>query len=191
VNNPETPKDNSRKGEDMSIKTPTLPFGKMNNVIPMNTGDKLLGFAQATNLIGAIAESYNRTLDYRTDIKRLEVEKLRIEEQARLTNNAIDKNFKLQMVHLANRRVEVMPYYEAVHRELSSIHDQRQTVMKMAEETQKAALRPETSLEEKRLHHEAALRYLSYSTELGQHAGRQLEQAKQTLPLVDLQKIAI
>ena len=34
----------------MSIKTPTLPFGKMNNVIPMNTGDKLLGFAQATKL---------------------------------------------------------------------------------------------------------------------------------------------
>lgn len=186
-----TPKDNSRNGENMSIKIPTLPFGKMNNVIPMNTGGKFLGFAQATNLIGAIAESYNRTLDYRTDIKRLEMEELRIEEQARLAHDAIDKNFKLQMAHLSNRRGEAMACYEAVHRELSSIHDQRQTVMKMAEETQKAALRPETSLEEKRLHHEAALQYLSYSAELSQHAGRQLEQAKQTLPLVDLQKIAI
>ena len=186
-----TPKDNSRNGENMSIKTPTLPFGKMNNVIPMNTGGKFLGFAQATNLIGAIAESYNRTLDYRTDIKRLEMEELRIEEQARLTNNAIDKNFKQQMAHLANRRVEVMAYYETLYRELSSIHDQRQAVMKMVEEIQKVALHPETPLEEKRLHHEAALQYLSYSTEWGQHAGRQLEQAKQTLPLVDLQKIAI
>ena len=61
-------------------------------------------------------------------------------------------------------------------------------MMKMVEEIQKVALHPETPLEEKRLHHEAALRYLSYSTEWGQHAGRQLEQAKQTLPLVDLQK---
>lgn len=186
-----TPKDNSRNGENMSIKIPTLPFGKMNNVIPMNTGGKFLGFAQATNLIGAIAESYNRTLDYRTDIKRLEMEELRIEEQARLTNNAIDKNFKLQMAHLANRRVEVMPYCEAFYRELSSIHDQRQVMMKMVEELQKVALRPETPLEEKRLHQEMALQYLSYSAELSQHAGRQLEQAKQTLPLVDLQKIAI
>ena len=137
-----TPKDNSRNGENMSIKIPTLPFGKMNNVIPMNTGGKFLGFAQATNLIGAIAESYNRTLDYRTDIKRLEMEELRIEEQARLAHDAIDKNFKLQMAHLSNRRGEAMACYEAVHRELSSIHDQRQTVMKMEEETQKAALRP-------------------------------------------------
>ena len=84
-----------------------------------------------------------------------------------------------------------MAYYETLYRELSSIHDQRQAVMKMVEEIQKVALRPETPLEEKRLHHEAALQYLSYSAELSQHAGRQLEQVKQTLPLVDLQKIAI
>lgn len=186
-----TPKDNSRNGENMSIKTPTLPFGKMNNVIPMNTGGKFLGFAQATNLIGAIAESYNRTLDYRTDIKRLEMEELRIEEQARLTNNAIDKNFKLQMAHLASRRVEVMPYYETLYRELSSIHDQRQVMMEMAQEAHKLALQSEIPSEEKQIHLEMAKLYLGKLTELNQHAGRQLEQAKQTLPLVDLQQIAI
>lgn len=186
-----TPKDNSRNGENMSIKTPTLSFGKMNNVIPMNTGGKFLGFAQATNLIGAIAESYNRTLDYRTDIKRLEMEELRIEEQARLTHDAIDKNFKQQMAHLANRRVEVMAYYETLYRELSSIHDQRQVMMEMAQEAHKLALQSEIPSEEKQIHLEMAKLYLGKLTELNQHAGRQLEQAKQTLPLVDLQKIAI
>lgn len=175
----------------MSILKSTLFLDKINNVVPMNTGGRLLGFAQATNLIGAIAESYNRTLDYRTDIKRLEMEELRIEEQARLAHNAIDKNFKQQMAHLANRRVEVMAYYEALYRELSSIHEHRQAMMKMVEEIHKVALHPETPLEEKRLHHEAALRYLSNSTEWGQYAGKQLEHAKQTLPLVDLQKITI
>ena len=175
-----TPKDNSRNGENMSIKIPTLPFGKMNNVIPMNTGGKFLGFAQATNLIGAIAESYNRTLDYRTDIKRLEMEELRIEEQARLAHDAIDKNFKLQMAH-----------YETLYRELSSIHDQRQVMMEMAQEAHKLALQSEIPSEEKQIHLEMAKLYLGKLTELNQHAGRQLEQAKQNLPLVDLQKIAI
>ena len=175
----------------MSIKTPTLPFGKMNNVIPMNTGDKLLGFAQATNLIGAIAESYNRTLDYRTDIKRLEVEELRIEEQARLTHDAIDKNFKQQMAHLANRRVEVMAYYETLYRELSSIHDQRQTMMKMVEEIQKVALHPETPLEEKRLHHEAALRYLRLLNGVGPTCRQTIRTSQTNFAARGPQKIAI
>ena len=173
----------------MSILKSTLSLDKINNVVPMNTGGRLLGFAQATNLIGAIAESYNRTLDYRTDIKRLEMEELRIEEQARLAHDAIDKNFKQQMAHLANRRVEVMAYYEALYRELSSIHEHRQAIIKMAQEAQKFALQPETPLEEKKLHHEAALLYLSKLTELNQYVGKQLEHAKQSLPQVGLQKI--
>ena len=84
-----------------------------------------------------------------------------------------------------------MPYYETLYRELSSIHDQRQVMMEMAQEAHKLALQSEIPSEEKQIHLEMAKLYLGKLTELNQHAGRQLEQAKQTLPLVDLQKIAI
>ena len=93
------------------------------------------------------------------------------------------------MAHLANRRMEMMAFYETLNQELSRIHAERQTILQMAQHAQMLAMKPETSLEDKTIHNEMALALLRELPNLSRQAGRQLEQAKQSLPQVNLQKL--
>ena len=178
----------------MNTRKSTSSIGKIDSVVSMNTfhqdtGGKWLNFFQAINPLGIIAESYAKKLAYKLEIKRFEGEVLRIKKQAEIAHNAINTSFRLQMAHLANRRMEMMAFYETLNQELSRIHAERQTILQMAQHAQMLAMKPETSLEDKTIHNEMALALLRELPNLNRQAGRQLEQAKQSLPQVNLQKL--
>ena len=81
----------------------------------------------------------------------------------------------------------MMAFYETLNQELSRIHAERQTILQMAQHAQMLAMKPETLLEDKT--NEMALALLRELPNLSRQAGRQLEQAKQSLPQVNLQKL--
>ena len=82
--------------------------GKIDKVEPArefhnSTGGKWIPILKAFNPLGAIAESYAKTLAYKIETKRLEVELTRIEEQADIAHHVIDNSFKLKMEELTQK----------------------------------------------------------------------------------------
>ncbi len=119
-------------------KTSNASVGKIDKVEPArefhnSTGGKWIPILKAFNPLGAIAESYAKTLAYKIETKRLEVELNRIEKQANIAHHVIDNSFKLKMEELTHRRIALVRLYETVNAELERDHIERGEVLKMAQ----------------------------------------------------------
>lgn len=120
-------------------KISNVSVGNIDRVEPArefhhSTGGKWVSILKAFNPFGAIAEAYAQTLAYRIETKRLEVELARIEKQADIAHDVIDKSFKLKMEELIHRRIALVGFYETVNAELQRLHIERVKVLEMAQE---------------------------------------------------------
>ncbi|HHK5987826.1 hypothetical protein ACTHSQ_00970 [Neisseria sp. P0009.S008] len=175
--------------ENQKVNQPSI--GKIDRVESIGqfhnaTGGKWLNFFQAINPLGMIAEAYARTLAYKIEIKRLEVEELRIIEQAKIAHNVINSTFQLKMAELENRRMELVGVYETVNRELERLHIERKTVLEMAKLAQQASFDPNISIEEKKLHQEMTIQLTKELPNFGNQASISLQNLVQSLPKIEI-----
>ncbi len=165
--------------------------GKIDSVIPVkdfnnSTDGKWIPILKAFNPFGAIADSYAKTLAYKIETKRLDVELVRIKEQANIAHNLIDKSYKLKMEELLQRRISLIGFYETVNAELQRLHIERVKVLEMAQFAQQKAFESGLSLEERQLFKEMSVEMTRELPNFGDKANESLQKLVQALPPVDI-----
>ena len=172
------------------MKNKHKSVGKIAPVAPLNmqnvSDGKWIPILKAFNPFGAIAESYAKTLAYKIETKRLEVEIIRIKEQANIAHNIIDKTFKLKMEELQHRRIALIGFYGTVNAELERLHIERTQVLKMAQMAQQKAFENNLSFEERQMYKEMAIEMTRELPNFGDKSNQSLQQLVQALPPVEI-----
>ena len=145
-----------------------------------------INVVKAFNPLGAIAEGYARTLAYRIECKRLESEVKRVETQADLVHDALDKTYNLKMEELKQRRIELDRFYDTVQGVLSQLHIERMTVLDMAKMATEKALANGTASEDRALFKEMATTIIATIPNFGDRANESLDRIVKALPPVSI-----
>ena len=172
------------------MKTQNKSVGKIEPVVPSNVPSaqesKWIPILKVFNPFGAIAEAYARTLAYKIETKRLDVEIIRIKEQANIAHNVIDKTFKLKMEELEHRRIALIGFYGTVNAELERLHIERTKVLEMAQIAQQKAFENNLPLEEKQMYKEMAIEMTRELPNFGDKSNQSLQQLVQALPPIEI-----
>ena len=150
------------------------------------TAGKWTPILETVSSLGPIAEIYAKTLAYKIETKRLEVELTRIEKQANVMHDVIDKSFKLEIGRLELKRLELVDLYQTVNGELQKQHIRRETVLKMAQLAQQKSFESGLSIEERRVHSEAAIKLIKQVRLFGDEASKTLQELVKPLPPVKI-----
>lgn len=150
------------------------------------TENKWVGIIKAFNPLGPIAEAYAKTLAYKIEAKRLDVELTRIKEQASVAKRVIDKTFELKMEELLQRRIALVNFYNTVNNELQRLHIERIKVLEMAEAAQKKAFENNLTIEERQMFKEMAIEMTKQLPNFGNSANESLQKLVQALPPVNI-----
>lgn len=141
---------------------------------------------EAFNPLGSIVDMYARTLAYKIETKRLDAELRRMEAQAAIAHDVLDKTFQLKMAELANRRMELMAFYQTVNTELDRLHIERAEILKMAQAVQEKILAKGISLEERQLFKDMTMELVRELPKFADQANRSLQQLVEALPPVQI-----
>lgn len=150
------------------------------------TADKWTPILKTFSSLGPIAEIYAKTLAYKIETKRLEVELTRIEREANVRHDYIDKKFKLEIGQLELRRIELVGIYHTVNGELQKQHIGRETALKMAQLAQQKSFESGLSIEERRLHSEEAIELIKQVRLFGDQASKTLQELVKPLPPIEI-----
>ena len=172
------------------MNTKNKSVGKIEPVAPSNVVNEPEGrwvpILKAFNPFGAIAEAYAKTLAYKIETKRLEVEITRITAQANIAHNVIDKTFKLKMEELEHRRIALIGFYGTVNAELERLHIERTKVLEMAQMAQQKAFENNLSLDEKRMYKDMAIEMTRELPNFGDKSNQSLQQLVKALPPIEI-----
>lgn len=141
---------------------------------------------KAFNPLGSIADMYARTLAYKIETKRLNAELQRMEAQAALAHDVIDKTFQLKMAELANRSVELMGLYQTFTHQLQELSIARTEVLKMAQIAQQQTFAQGITLEERQMHKDMTMELVRELPKFADQANCLLQQLVQALPPVQI-----
>jgi hypothetical protein len=163
--------------------------GKIDKVDPASdfhksTGGRWIPILKAFNPLGAIADGYAKTLAYKLETKRLDVELVRINKQADIATDVIDKTFKLKMEELAHRRIALIGFYQTVNNELERLHIERVKVLEMAQLAQQKAFENGLTIEERQMFKEMAIEITRELPHFGDKSNESLQKLVQALPPV-------
>ena len=136
--------------------------------------------------LGPIAEIYAKTLAYKIETKRLEVELTRIEKQADVMHDVIDKSFKLEIGRLELRRIELIALYQEVNVELQKRHINREQVLYMAQLAQQKSFESGLSIEKIREYSEMATKLTEQVRLFGDQANETIQKLVNALPPVEI-----
>jgi hypothetical protein len=176
------------KGDKVSL-------GKIQSVDPAQnfTPDNpaWVGVLKAFNPLGHIAEAYAKTLAYRIEVKRLEVEMERVQAQAAIMKQAIDANLTMKMEQLRQRQVAMLAFYHSVNKQLDRMHIERMKVLEMIELATTKALADGVSLDERKLFSSMASEMTKQLSEFGVNANGSLRTLVKSLPRVEIETILL
>ena len=141
---------------------------------------------KAFNPIGAIAEAYARTLAYKIETKRLDIELTRVNRQAEIAHNIIDKTFKLKMEELQHRRIALVGFYQTVNAEFERLHIEREEVLKMAQLAQAKSFESGLPLEERQMYKEMTIEITRELPRFGEKSNESLNSLVEALPAVKI-----
>lgn len=133
-----------------------------------------------------MADAYAKTLAYKIETKRLDVELVRVREQATMAHHLINTSFGLKMTELEHRRMALSGFYQAVNAELEWLHIERALVLEMAKAAQQKAFAGGLSIAERLLYQEMCLAIISQLPIFGDKANESLQKLVQALPPVAL-----
>lgn len=151
-----------------------------------STGGKWIPIFKALNPLGHFADAYSKTLAYKIETKRWNIELKRFEEKAKTNNNMIQKTFQLKMEELQQRRIVLVGFFETVNNELGRLHIERREVLDMAKMATKKALEPGIDFEERKLFKEMATEMTNQIPNFGSSANATLQTLSQSLPPVKI-----
>lgn len=92
----------------------------------------VLALVQAVNPLGVIAEAYARTLAYRLESRRIDVELRCMHELARLNHARIDNSYRLAMAKLCHQRQLIDRTFALVEQELGDLRIEREGLRRIA-----------------------------------------------------------
>lgn len=144
---------------------------------------------KSLNVLGTISEAYAKTLAYRVEVKRLEAEQKRIEAQAKIIHDGIEKNYQLKMEELKTRRMELEAFYITLNKELEQTHIERMTILKMAQSLQEQVSLPNISLEERLLFKDFSLECIRDLSNLGDKSTVRLQSVIEALPKIGINNL--
>ena len=146
------------------------------------TAGKWTPILKTVSSLGPIAEIYAKTLAYKIETKRLEVELTRIEREANVMHDGIDKMFKLEIGQLELKRLELVGRYQTANGELQRHHITRERVLEMAQLYQQKSFESGLSIEEIRAHSEMAIELIKQVRLFGDQASKTLQELVNPLP---------
>lgn len=135
--------------------------------------------------LGAIVGMYTKTLGYKIEVKRLDVEIERIKEQAGIAHNVINSTYKLKIEELKNRRLEITSFHKTVRLELKNSHIERSQVLEMAMRAQEESFKPSNTIEDKKNLMAYSLALTQELSAFGANANQSLEKLVQSLPEIN------
>lgn len=151
-----------------------------------STGNKWISILKAFNPLGAIADAYAQTLAYKIETKRLNIELARINKQADIAHDVIDKTFRLKMEELEHRRIALIGFYKTVNAELQRLHIERVKVLEMAQLAQQKAFEVGLTLEERQMFKEMSIEMTRELPHFGEKSNDSLQKLVQALPPVEI-----
>jgi hypothetical protein len=176
----------SKKHIGKYLRSSLAPIDKVDAIesFHQSTGDKWLPVLKNLNPFGAIADAYVKTLTYKLETKRLDMELERIKAQAGIAHHAIDQTLSLKIAELAERRMALMSFYQTVNAELEHLHIERKMVLDMAKAAHEKALQPELPLQERQLYKDLCIAMTRELPNFGDKANESLQKLVQALPPV-------
>ncbi|WP_020585825.1 hypothetical protein [Desulfobacter curvatus] len=148
--------------------------------------NKWIPVLKAFNPLGAIAEAYARTLAYKIEAKRLDAELERINKQAEIAHDVIDKTYCLKMEELKHRRIALIGFYQTVNAELERLHIERREVLEMAKLAQKKTFEPNITLEERQMYKDMTTEITRELPKFGEKSNESLKNLVEALPPVEI-----
>ncbi|RME57437.1 hypothetical protein D6779_08665 [Candidatus Parcubacteria bacterium] len=87
-------------------------------------------FLGALNPLGHISDTIARILEYKVEIKRLEVEGKRIEREAKIRHHQIDAALKVAISMLNERREAIRGFLSIASKEIDNCHVERMAIVR-------------------------------------------------------------
>jgi predicted ABC-class ATPase len=157
-----------------------------NHIPSPSVANKWSAVLEKFNPLGSIADMYARTLAYKIETKRLDAELQRMEAQAALAHDVIDKTFQLKMAELANRRVELIGFYQSFNNQLQELSIARAKVLEMAQLAQQQSFAQGISLEDRQMYKDMTMELVRELPKFADQANCSLQQLVQALPTVQM-----
>lgn len=151
---------------------------------PLAAENSLGNMLSGINILSAISDAYARTLSYRLEYKRLEVESQRIEAQALVIHDQIDKAYRVKLVELAQRRHQLERFYDTVQGDLTQCYVERGMLLEMKQQAHSALLDSSISIEERAQYLEVCRILSADLSSCGARSALALEQIVRALPVV-------
>lgn len=150
------------------------------------TVDKWTPIIKTVSSLGPIAEIYAKTLEYKIETKRLEVELTRIEREANVMHDDIDKEFKLKIAQLELRRIDLVGFYQNKVEESQRHHIGREIALEMAQLYQQKSFESGLSIEKIREYNERAIELIKQVRLFGDQTSKTIQELVKPLPPVEI-----
>ena len=153
-------------------------------IIATNSPEKWERVINLLNLANEIGELYVRTMAYKIEIKRLEVQEKQIIEESKKAHRAIKYTYKLKIQELKQRRNEVSEYYKSLNKELDNLHIERMELIRTVQQLQQSMANM-PSIEEKKMVQELALAIIQELSASNNRINYNLQALSHPLPKID------
>lgn len=140
------------------------------------------------NIFGEIAQSYARTLAYKAEIKRLDVELVNINKQAELMHKKIDSEYKIRIEELEKEKGQLMAFFSSLNHQIYNQHIEKMTLLKIAEKFQEEAFKT-NDVNDRKMLLDMFQEAMSDTKELSQQSSILLDNLINKLPSSDYKKI--
>lgn len=144
----------------------------------------------ALSVFGEIAQSYARTLAYKAEIKKLDVELASINRQAELMHKKIDTEYNVKMKQLEIQRSALAAAFTMANHRLHNQHLEKMKLLGMAENLQNHALKTKNSDERKQLLG-MSQEMISNAMQLSNQSAISLNNLIAQLPTVNYQQLGV
>jgi len=175
----------SKEQSTLPIKTkkdnPLMEISKVDSPLEIFTQTG----SASINPLDVIKELYSKILTYKTEVKRLNVEKERIRQQADIIHNKIDADFKLNLKMIQERENALASSFLTLDRKLKRTYIERKEMLQMAKECQANISKHDISTEEKKMHQENFLIIMNCIREAGNNDMISLQAVIGNLPRIE------
>lgn len=124
---------------------------KKSAYVSNHRGPLLMGFLKSLNPLQFASETIAQITHYKIQVKNLEIEQIRIQEEAKIRHKQIDSALKAGLQLLEERRVALEMALEVVAKDLENTHLEKQNILDCISNLVKNISDTNLSIEEKQM----------------------------------------
>ncbi|HHV6870237.1 hypothetical protein [Haemophilus influenzae] len=154
-------------------------------------GTNLPALFEKINFLGAMVESYTRTLMYRAEIKRIDAQIEQIRLQSEIMHSKLNKAYQIEIEKINTRRAELTALYTTVNNELHNNHLERLELIKLTPILVKELTNAQLSIEEKIMIGDMIKDHSRLIKDIGERSNLSLDKLIDSLPKLEHHKFLI